>query len=317
MVQPVRRGSLYWTVGRPDVGSKEWIMQLRRSAFVAVGVMLGATVFAGCGGTTERPGASGTASRPEATASRTGSSSPDEPRRTTAPAGADETPAGEATTRSEPTRRSETTAAEANPPPVKTTKAEANPPPAKTTPAQGNGQGNPAPPAKTAPAEPSATATEERTPGSIAAASPTPTASTAPTEPTDSQTTWWPWLLLLVPIVGLIIWLLSRSSRRRDWEARYGVAVEQVRWVATSLAPSVANRTLPPEAGRQYWFEGRPRLDELQAELVALSTSAPDEALSATLARASASLTSLSQALETDVALRAAVVRTPENAAAL
>jgi outer membrane biosynthesis protein TonB len=305
MVQPVEAGTVCLTVvGR--VGIQGVAMQVRRSAVVAVGVMLGATVLAGCSGSNGLPTPSltesrseVTASRPEATASRPDRSTPEESRELVPPAeSAAENPKPKPESEPAKTEAAETEAATSKPQPEpETTTAKRNPP--NIT-------------------RPSATATAEQAQEPTTAANPTPSSSPAavPTS-AESQTPWWPWLLLLVPIVGLIAWLVARSSRRRDWDASYAGALDEVRWVARSFAPALANRALPPAGASQYWLEGRPRLDDLQAELVALSTSAPDDALSATLTRASVSLAALSQALETDVALRGAVAVTPETAASL
>jgi hypothetical protein len=162
---------------------------------------------------------------------------------------------------------------------------------------------------------PSATATKKSSSTTAPTSNTTPPVE--PVEPADSKTPWWPWLLLALAGAGLLGWLGVRSSRRRGWDTRFGVARDEARWMATSYVPSLADRALPPAQAAQYWSEGRPRLDELQAELTALGNSAPDPELGAQLTLASTSLAALAQAVDTDVALRGALTRSADADAAL
>jgi hypothetical protein len=115
-----------------------------------------------------------------------------------------------------------------------------------------------------------------------------------------------------VVLLAGLIWLLLRSSRRRAWDARYATALDEARWVTTVLTASLVNPTVSSDATTLYWNENQPRVQALQGELAALSTSKPDDERGSKVDRISTSLAALTESLSALVALRGAVTDSPD-----
>jgi hypothetical protein len=118
-------------------------------------------------------------------------------------------------------------------------------------------------------------------------------------------------------LVGVVLlagaaWLLVRASRRRQWDARFGAALDEARWVTTVVVTSLVNPTLSADAATLYWNESQPRLQALRDELAALGTSKPDEARGLRADRVAGDLAVLGESLSALVALRGAVADSPD-----
>lgn len=123
------------------------------------------------------------------------------------------------------------------------------------------------------------TATATATPSPSETATPTPEA--VPTAAPTSGTTWWPWLLLALVVLGAVAWFLLQRRRAqvqvRAWDERLAAAEQEASWVEDSLTPQVLSRTSTAEA-QSIWTAAQPRLLETDATFHTLTTSAPDAA---------------------------------------
>ena len=199
------------------------------------------------------------------------------------------------------------------------TKPPATTPPATTRPAT-------TPPATTAtatrtitsrPSETTATATVTATPTeepTSESPTPTPTVSATPTasdETTDSP--WWPWLLVAAAIAGAVAWFVLAAKRRRTWDAAFAATLLEARWAADTLMPSVTDRAASVEEVAQRWRRGKPRLDELLTDLSQLAGTASGAERSGRASQVSEAVKALSQALDSDVLLRAGTSPTGQS----
>jgi type IV secretory pathway VirB10-like protein len=157
--------------------------------------------------------------------------------------------------------------------------------------------------------EPTATPTEEPT----EEASPTATPEPAGTEDSDDDTIWI--ALIVVGLLGiagvlLYLWLSRRGTRvesEAQWNKRLKADAGEARWINDVLAADIANRATSrtaDELGRQ-WQEGRRRIDDLDAELFRLLSTAPTELAVTQTRNLTEALRALREALDTDVRLRA------------
>ena len=123
------------------------------------------------------------------------------------------------------------------------------------------------------------TATATATPSPSETATPTPEA--VPTAAPTGGTTWWPWLLLALVVLGAGAWFLLQRRRAqvqvRAWDERLAAAEQEASWVEDSLTPQVLSRTSTAEA-QSIWTAAQPRLLETDATFHTLTTSAPDAA---------------------------------------
>jgi hypothetical protein len=157
------------------------------------------------------------------------------------------------------------------------------------------------PSATTATATVTSTPTEEPT-----SESPTPTESAAAAA--SEETTgwpWWLWLLLAAAIAGGIAWFVLAARRRRTWDADFAAKSLEARWAADTLMPSVTDRAATVEEIAQRWRRGKPRLDELLTGLSQLAGTASGAERSGRASQVSEAVKALSQALDSDVLLRA------------
>lgn len=122
------------------------------------------------------------------------------------------------------------------------------------------------------------TQTVTASPSTTAAPSPTPTPTpeAAPPGPTDDGgTTWWPWLLLALVLIGALGWFLLRRRRTqaelRAWDERLAAAEQEASWIEDSLAAQVLSGTSTAEA-QTIWSAAQPRLLEVDASFNSLTT---------------------------------------------
>ncbi len=275
-----------------------------RRAGLVVGVLLGATLVAGCGGGSNLPVASGSPSLPSRSALPSATRTGSVPSRT-ASAPAPSSPSAEVTdsATAEPSDDSTRTAsglppASASDAPTVTATATATATETVTsTPSVTRTR------TASASAIPSETVTPSETAASASSAAAAPTASTAATASDDSGSLWWVWLLLAAAVAGGIGWFIL-ASRRRRWDAAFANELEEARWVIDTLVPSVTDRTVPAEEIAQRWRGDQPRLDDLQAQLATLAATASGTQRSDRAARVSGAAATLRQDLASDVALR-------------
>ena len=153
------------------------------------------------------------------------------------------------------------------------------------------------------------TPTEEET-----SESPTPTESAAAAA--SDETTgwpWWLWLLLVAAVAGGIAWFVLAARRRRTWDADFAAKSLEARWAADTLMPSVTDRAASVEEVAQRWRRGKPRLDELLTDLSQLAGTASGAERAAGASRVSEAVKALSQALDSDVLLRAGTSPTGQS----
>ena len=103
---------------------------------------------------------------------------------------------------------------------------------------------------------------------------------------------------------GVIGWLLFAASRRRKWDAAFAAQLAEGRWVVDSLVPSVTDQYAPAEEIVRRWSGDQRRLDDLQTQLARLADTASGSQRTARVTRVSEAVTTLRQALASDVALR-------------
>jgi hypothetical protein len=177
------------------------------------------------------------------------------------------------------------------------------------------------------------TATESEAPSASETASESPTASASPTEsasPTatgsasasataddsgSSQLPLWLGLGALLAAGVALIWFLVARSKGKDWDERMEVERAQGRWVVTELVPALTNPATPAQMVGPHWTTAQPTLDELEANLAALITDAPDEARAAQARAIGAALTQVRSSAATHVALVAGGTADPTTVA--
>ena len=167
------------------------------------------------------------------------------------------------------------------------------------------------PSATTATATVTSTPTEEPTSESP---TPTPTETAAAAASEDStDVPWWVWLLLAAAIAGGIAWFVLAARRRRDWDAAFAAKSLEARWAADTLMPSVTDRAASVEEVAQRWRRGKPRLDELLTDLSRLAGTASGAERAGRATQVSEAVKALSQALDSDVLLRAGTSPTGQS----
>ena len=118
-------------------------------------------------------------------------------------------------------------------------------------------------------------------------------------------TTWWPWLLLALVVLGALAWFLLQRRRAqvqvRAWDERLAAAEQEASWVEDSLTPQVLSRTSTAEA-QSIWTAAQPRLLETDATFHTLTTTAPDAARAGRATDVRELLRALVEAVEADLA---------------
>ncbi len=171
------------------------------------------------------------------------------------------------------------------------------------------------------------TATESEAPSASETASESPTASASPTatgsasasatadDSGSSQLPLWLGLGALLAAGVALIWFLVARSKGKDWDERMEVERAQGRWVVTELVPALTNPATPAQMVGPHWTTAQPTLDELEANLAALITDAPDEARAAQARAIGAALTQVRSSAATHVALVAGGTADPTTVA--
>jgi hypothetical protein len=116
---------------------------------------------------------------------------------------------------------------------------------------------------------------------------------------------WWLWLLVVAAIAGGIAWFVLAARRRRSWDAAFATTLLEARWATDTLMPSVTDRTASVEEVAQRWRRGKPRLDELLTDLSRLAGTAAGAERASRASQVAEAVKALSQALDSDVLLRA------------
>jgi hypothetical protein len=171
------------------------------------------------------------------------------------------------------------------------------------------------------------TATESEAPSASETASESPTESASPTatgsasasatadDSGSSQLPLWLGLGALLAAGVALIWFLVARSKGKDWDERMEVERAQGRWVVTELVPALTNPATPAQMVGPHWTTAQPTLDELEANLAALITDAPDEARAAQARAIGAALTQVRSSAATHVALVAGGTADPTTVA--
>ncbi|WP_084104152.1 hypothetical protein [Demequina sp. NBRC 110056] len=150
---------------------------------------------------------------------------------------------------------------------------------------------------------PTETVTEEPEPEPVptetvtAEPSPTPTASADADASDDEGTSWWPWLLLAIPVLGLLIWWWAVAAKRRGWDKRLGAGAAELSWFEDSLVPQVLSKPTAAEAAAM-WQAAKPRIIDLDRTLHELEETAPSEARSGRAAHGLSATRALAGALD-------------------
>jgi hypothetical protein len=166
----------------------------------------------------------------------------------------------------------------------------------------------------------SETASESPTPTESAtdSASPTATEASESAAADDSgSSSLPPWLGLgaLLAAGGALAWFLVARSKGRDWDERMEVERTQGRWVVAELVPALTNPATPPQMVGPHWATAQPTLDELEANVAALVTDAPDEARAAQARAIGAAITQVRSSAAAHVALVAPGTADPTTVA--
>jgi hypothetical protein len=92
-------------------------------------------------------------------------------------------------------------------------------------------------------------------------------------EAADDSAPWWPWLLAALAIVGVVVFLASRKSRRAAaWKQQTGAALDDATRLATHLA------AVSPEGAAMVAAQDAPQLAALAATLSTRETETTDPA---------------------------------------
>jgi len=116
--------------------------------------------------------------------------------------------------------------------------------------------------------------TETPTTETPATETPTTEVAAGPEEAADESTTWWPWLLVGLAVIGLIAFLAMRRSRRAAaaWQQQTAAAFDESTRLATHLA------AVAPEGAAMVAAQDAGQIATLAATLSALGAKTEDEA---------------------------------------
>ena len=259
--------------------------------------------------TSPAPGPTRTRTRPAASPTETASTPTETAATEATPTDtATETPTTAAPTKTSPTPTEATTTPAATP----TTKS---PTPTETT-ATETASPTPTSPTETA-TSPSPTSASPTPP--VATVSPNASAGALePTgEPEEAGTTWWPWALLALVVVGGLGWFFVARARRTRWDESLDVERAQTEWVLGDLLPAVTAAGGVPATQSGQWAGAQATLQQLEENLAGLVASAPTEDRRILAAALSEALRDVRTSVEADLALRAGTAAMPADAAAL
>src|SRR3954471_16146712 len=125
----------------------------------------------------------------------------------------------------------------------------------------------------------SATQTPTQTPTPTATQTAVLAPAAAPSTPPSEGRTWWPWLLLGLALLGVLLWLLGRRRQEeavlRAWDERLAAADGEASWVEDSLTDQVLSRPTAAEA-QTIWLAAQPRLLQADKDFHDLAAAAPD-----------------------------------------
>ena len=136
--------------------------------------------------------------------------------------------------------------------------------------------------------------------------SPTPTATADAAEASEEGVTWWPWLLLAIPLLGLLIWWWVVAAKRRAWNRRLEAAATELSWFEDSLVPQILGKTSGAEAA-STWQAAKPRIIDLDRRLHELEEDAPSDARSARAAHGLAATRGLVAAIDEETSTQPGV----------
>ena len=257
--------------------------------------------------TSPAPGPTRTRTRPAASPTETASTPTETAATEATPTDtATETPTTAAPTKTSPTPTEATTTPAATP----TTKS---PTPTETT-ATETASPTPTSPTATSPSPTSASPTPP-----VATVSPNASAGALePTgEPEEAGTTWWPWALLALVVVGGLGWFFVARARRTRWDESLDVERAQTEWVLGDLLPAVTAAGGVPATQSGQWAGAQATVQQLEENLAGLVASAPTEDRRILAAALSEALRDVRTSVEADLALRAGTAAIPADAAAL
>jgi len=137
-------------------------------------------------------------------------------------------------------------------------------------------------------------------------ASPEPTATADAGEASEDGLTWWPWLLLAIPVLGLIIWWWVVAAKRRRWDRAVSAAAGELSWFEDSLVPQILGKSSGAEAA-STWQAAKPRILTLDRTLHELEETAPSEARAGRAAHGLAAVRALVSAVDDETSTQPGV----------
>jgi len=127
-------------------------------------------------------------------------------------------------------------------------------------------------------------------------------AATTPAEPSNSESvsTWWPWALLTLVAVAVILALWQRRrALRRDQRVSREVALAEARWLGHEALPTLLSA--PSAERRGAWRMIRPRVAALEQQVAGATATGSEFAVTPDAQRLLRAVTAVRAALDDDV----------------
>ncbi|WP_062072665.1 hypothetical protein [Demequina sediminicola] len=155
-------------------------------------------------------------------------------------------------------------------------------------------------PSDTSEPAPVVTETEESEPAPVVTETEESTPSPEPEQPEEEgDVLWWPWVLLALVVLTIIIALAVKNGARSKWDSRLRKARAEFSWFEDSLIPQILSKPSAAEA-QSLWQAGRPRVLDIDQELHELSADAPTDERTSLAGSGLAVLRSLTASLDED-----------------